>query len=144
MKENRGGVLTREAIQSVFTPKALGQILKQDFPTLSKKDLDNLQLCIEKFGRKLYAVLILMEKSRLIKKILVPDGTQGEAPETFADDAILRKHYPTLEELKRIPRFRDIAPNFYATQWVIAPTLHRDHQDFPVKEFKISVHKPVR
>ena len=39
MKENRGGVLTREALESVFTQKALRQILKQDFPTLSNKDL---------------------------------------------------------------------------------------------------------
>jgi len=154
-KDNR--LLTRDTIVKILTSNdSLRKALVDDYKGISQGDLNRLTSTIMDFAPKTYAVLALIGESPYISHLIpLKDGrsdgkikvlpsqasnTAGTKQPPLTDERIFRTsgapYFLSVEKLEKIQGLGPIAKKFFAKQWIIAPILFKDHQDFPVKYFR--------
>lgn len=134
----RGAFITEEFVRELFTLENIKEQLKDDVDTQSYSTYNIRQLAqfIKDKGKKLYAVLILLDQSPLIRPLFertpqVTDSFLFETPRSgFASLPC------PMEKLKSIKHLADIADDFYQKQFVFPPSLTADEtQDFHPRFF---------
>ena len=133
----RGGFLTHEDLQGLFTrPNVVAQ-LRQDFPNDNEDSIGELYTLIRSHGSKMYAILIWIGESKRVKKLMftdkVDDNTLFRIQEQGED---ICQSYCTEETLGKYAGMQSIARIFYENQWIVPPTLPAIvDQVFPPKLF---------
>jgi hypothetical protein len=130
----RGGFLTVDYVQEIFTTENLAEQLK-DHPECrwhAAHVRKQLAVSIKENWKQLYSVLLLIGESHRIHRI-----PQSEA-KLINDEYLFGSTTDTyeLERLQSVTFFDGIADAFYQKQWIFPPGLSAPKTlDFPVKHF---------
>jgi len=126
--EDRGKYISSKALGELFSEENLRAHVSQVFgywswPLLPNPERDSLVSKIQDCGRKLYAILIMLDRPEIIRELLY-----GK-PEV--DDRMLfgrneNEYYKSCSEatLQEIPQLKGIAKEFYKEQWHFPPKLY--------------------
>jgi hypothetical protein len=136
------GFISRDALDKIFTTSNLKQSLKNDYeisPITRKpkhNDLERLISYVRHEAPKIYALLVLLERSEKIIPLLAHKPPVTDAIfDAFDDEGF----GPCCDKrsLTNIPHLRDVAKSFCEIQWYIPPVLDsRIHGRFPVSHFR--------
>ncbi|KAF2789212.1 hypothetical protein K505DRAFT_284791 [Melanomma pulvis-pyrius CBS 109.77] len=123
----RGYFITDEFLQKLFTKENVKEHLKKhlDFVRGETEKMSQMAESISKCSRKLYAILVLIDKPERIKQLL------GVAPPVnditlFAATQEGFLSFCSIERLKKTAGLSDIADEFNKTQWYFPPLLSSD------------------
>lgn len=138
--EKRGEFIPEESLKDIFTTGSLKQKLQADFNFLSQRQVKDVTQRIQRCGKKLYALLILMDESKLILKLLdqappVDDGRLWGLVRLDPEDPGSEPPY-AFKSLQQIDVLSGCADALYKQQWKIPPLLTAEtHHSFPVEHF---------
>ncbi|KAI4609341.1 hypothetical protein J4E80_008590 [Alternaria sp. BMP 0032] len=134
---HRGGYISDRFVKQLFTRERLLHQLQLHPPTQSLQDPTELADFIETRARKIFAILLLIDKTHLII------GLQNREPklddhslfDIFNQEA--SSTHCRLERLQHLPELGDVAEEIYKMQWVFPVVLSSAvHFEFDPKFFK--------
>ena len=134
------GFVSTAYLRNLLASEACKKQLNEDYRDLNPREIRSLQTTISVSGSKMYGILVLLDKTELIEKLM-----SGEDPVTderlFGGEGKRTKPYCEMKELNQIPGLCGIAKQFYDKQWVFPPTLSsEDDQLFPPESFVFPFH----
>lgn len=133
----RGRFITDEFLQKLFTKENLKEHLKKhlDFVRGETEKMSQMAESISKCSRKLYAILVLMDKPERIKQLFGVEPPVNDIT-LFAATQEGFWSFCCIESLKKTAGLSDVADDFYKTQWYFPPLLSSAGiQSFPSTSF---------
>ena len=134
---HRGGYISEDFVQRLFTPENLMDQLQLDRTTEGVQDVQGLVNFIRIRARKTFAILVRIGEGKRIATL------QNSQP--MVDDHLLfdnhdgdaSKPYCILKKLQGIPALHDLASEVYKIQWDFPTAFSPDHHlEFDPRFFK--------
>jgi len=139
-KDSETGFISLGFLENIFKtkkPNEIGKILKEDIKKLKlegrigEATANEIEQNIRDRYRKLYTILLMIQKSELIIKLW--DNNKELLWERFRD---LEVSYYREDQFSDEPTFRDVAKQLYDTQWLVPPILSSEHQNYSCASFR--------
>ncbi|KAJ4303458.1 hypothetical protein N0V90_002353 [Kalmusia sp. IMI 367209] len=145
--KDHGSFVSDGFLAELLTEDNLKAHIKKEYNVwiwLAYPDLHRLVSTIHSDGRKLYSILVLLDRQKDIEKFLYNQPAINDG-RLFEKDHTGYRTFCSRDALKEFPQFEDFAEEFYQKQWYFPPMLYSDGSipTFDLEHFKLPFNKPA-